>query len=276
MSMKAKLLIGFQLGVLMTTVALPVQAALIVGAPRQLSGSVVTLRSVGTVTTAVTPAPVTVTTPVTPAPAPNQGTPTTPTPTTPTYINIGAPPTNSYGNVISLKNYNLTRTNSVAPTPTPVPTPTPAATPTPAPTPAPTPTIPLIPPVSALTSDEQLMVDMINQERIAAGLNPVIADLRLTAVGRAKANDMKVNNYFSHTSPTYGSPWAMMQQAGITVRWAGENISANKSVPGSMASLMQSPGHRANILDPRFTHVGVGIAYGSAYGNFYVQEFLQQ
>ncbi|MBC2722522.1 CAP domain-containing protein [Desulfosporosinus sp.] len=276
MSMKAKLLIGIQLGVLMTTVALPVQAALIVGAPRQLSGSVVTLRSVGTVTTAVTPAPVTVTTPVTPAPAPNQGTPTTPTPTTPTYINIGAPPTNSYGNVISLKNYNLTRTNSVAPTPTPVPTPAATPTPTPAPAPTPTPTIPSIPPVSALTADEQLMVDMINQERIGAGLNPVIADLRLTAVGRAKANDMKVNNYFSHTSPTYGSPWAMMQQAGITVRWAGENISANKSVPGSMASLMQSPGHRANILDPRFTHVGVGIAYGSAYGNLYVQEFLQQ
>jgi len=245
MLMKAKLLIGIQIGVLMTTVALPVQAAIIVGAPRPLSGSVVTLRSSGPVTTPVTPAPVT--TPATPAPnpAPTQG-----TQTTPTYVNI-APS----GNVISLKNYNLTKT---------IPAPTPA------------PTSPSIPPVSALTADEQLMVDMINQERIAAGLNPVTADLRLTAVGRAKANDMKVNNYFSHTSPTYGSPWAMMQQVGITVRWAGENISGNKSVPGSMAALMQSPGHRANILDPRFTHVGVGIAYGSANGNLYVQEFLQQ
>ena len=67
-----------------------------------------------------------------------------------------------------------------------------------------------------------------------------------------------------------------MQQVGLTVGWAGENISGNKSVAGSMASLMLSPGHRANILDPRFTHVGVGIAYGSAYGNLYVQEFLQQ
>ncbi|KJR45030.1 Transporter [Desulfosporosinus sp. I2] len=120
------------------------------------------------------------------------------------------------------------------------------------------------------------MVDMINQERLAAGLNPVKADLRLTAVGRAKANDMKVNNYFDHTSPTYGSPWAMMKQVGITVRWAGENISGNKSVSNSMAALMQSPAHKANILDPRFTDVGVGIAYGSAYGNLYVQEFLQQ
>lgn len=120
------------------------------------------------------------------------------------------------------------------------------------------------------------MVDMINQERIAAGVNPVKLDLRLAAVGRAKANDLKANNYFDHTSPTYGSPWTMMQQVGLTVRWAGENISGNKSVAGSMAALMLSPGHRANILDPRFTHVGVGIAYGSAYGNLYVQEFLQE
>jgi len=252
--MKAKLLIGIQIGVLITTVALPVQAAIKVGAPLTLSGSVVTLRSTGPATSVVTPSP----TPApTPAPAPDQG---TPTPSTTTYVNIGTPSSNTYGNVISLKNYKTTPTPASAPAPNPAPVPTP----------------PSIPPVLELTADEQLMVDMINQERIAAGLNPVIADLRLTAVGRAKANDMKINNYFSHTSPTYGSPWAMMQQVGLTARWAGENISGNKSVPGSMATLMQSPGHRANILDPRFTHVGVGIAYGSAKGNLYVQEFLQQ
>jgi len=236
----AKVLMGIKIGVLMTTVALPVQAALIIGAPRQLSGSVITLKSSAPVTTP-TLAPVL-------APVPAVSTPTT--------INIGPLPSNQSGNVVSLKNYNQANVVPVTPTPTPTPSNT-------------------IPPVSALTADEQLMVDMINQERIAAELNPVIADLRLTAVGRAKANDMKVNNYFSHTSPTYGSPWAMMQQVGITVRWAGENISGNKSVPASMAALMQSPGHRANILDPRFTHVGVGIAYGSTYGNLYVQEFLQ-
>ncbi|MCO5388061.1 CAP domain-containing protein [Desulfosporosinus sp.] len=246
MKKAAKVLMGIQIGVLMTTVALPVQAALIIGAPRQLSGSVITLKSSAPVTT---PAPA-------PAPVP------TPAVSSPTNVNIGPLPSNKSGNVISLKNYQQTNTVPVTPSPAPV-------TPT-------NQTGNSIPPVSALTADEQLMVDMINQERIAAGLNSVIADLRLTAVGRAKANDMKVNNYFSHTSPTYGSPWAMMQQAGITVRWAGENISGNKSVAASMAALMQSPGHKANILDPRFTHVGVGIAYGSAYGNLYVQEFLQQ
>ncbi|KGK84145.1 hypothetical protein DP73_19220 [Desulfosporosinus sp. HMP52] len=257
-----KILLGIQLTALMATVALPVQAALIIGAPRQLSGSVISLRSSSPVTTPTpTPAPAPA-----PIPAPVQG--SQPTVSTPTNVYIGASPT-SQGNVVSLKNYTQ---NTVPVTPTPVPTQTPAPTPV-----SPTnPTNNLIPPVTALTADEQLMVDMINQERAAAGLNPVVADLRLTAVGRAKANDMKVNNYFSHTSPTYGSPWAMMQQVGITVRWAGENISGNKSVPGSMAALMQSPGHRANILDPRFTHVGVGIAYGTAYGNLYVQEFLQQ
>jgi len=265
MKKAAKYLIGIQIGVLMTAVALPVQAALIIGAPQTLSGSVVTLRSIP-VTSQVTPAPNPAPVPV-PIPIPIQGTQTTVSTPTTTYVNIGQLPSNSNGNVVSLKNYNLTKTIPVAPAPTPAPTPTPTPS---------NPTSPSIPSVSALTADEQLMVDMINQERLAAGINPVSADLRLTAVGRAKANDMKVNNYFSHTSPTYGSPWAMMQQVGITVRWAGENISGNKSVSGSMAALMQSPGHRANVLDPRFTHVGVGIAYGSAYGNLYVQEFLQQ
>ncbi|GAB6152813.1 CAP domain-containing protein [Desulfosporosinus burensis] len=272
-----KLIVSIHMVVFMTLVALPVQAAINIGAPRPLTGSVVTLRSSGPVITPVIPTPVPTQNPVSPS---NQGTQTvvtTPSTTNPQttispsqWINIGPEPTTNSGSVISLKNI-LNQPNSIPVTATPTPVPVPVTTTT-----APAPTLPVIPPVIELTADEQLMVDMINQERLAAGLNPVIADLRLTAVGRAKANDLKVNNYFSHTSPTYGSPWAMMQQVGITIRWAGENISGNKSVSGSMASLMQSPGHRANILDPRFTHVGVGIAYGTAYGNLYVQEFLQQ
>jgi len=214
MKKTTKILMGIQIGILMTAFALPAQAAIIIGAPQPISGSVITLSS-----------PVPATNGVTPPPAPTS--------------------TQPQG------------TQATVPTPT-------------------TSTLPTIPTVSALTADEQHMVDMINQERLVAGLNPVKADLRLTAVGRAKANDMKVNNYFDHTSPTYGSPWAMMQQVGLTIKWAGENISGNKSVEASMAALMQSPGHKANILDPRCTHVGVGIASGSAYGNLYVQEFLQE
>ena len=247
-----KLLIGLQIAILMTAVALPAQAAINIGAPQTLSGSVVSLRSYVPGATQVTVAPTKAT----------QTTVTTPS------IKISQPSLS--GNVVSLK--NISSQPSSLPVTT-LPVPAPVSTPTTAPT---TPTATGIPAVTVLTADEQLMVDAINQERIAAGVNPVKVDLRLASVGRAKANDMKVNNYFSHTSPTYGSPWAMMQQVGITVHWAGENISGNKSVAGSMAALMLSPGHRANILDPRFTYVGVGIANGSAYGNLYVQEFLQE
>ena len=261
---KLKFLIGIQIGILLTAVALPVQAAINIGAPKPLSGSVVSLRSYVPATPQVTPAPAQT--------QPTVSTPTTvqsPTPSQSPSVKIGQ---SNGGNVVSLKNIlNQPISIPVTVTPTPTPTPSPATTPS-----TTTPTLPVIPTVTALTADEQLMVDMINQERIAAGVNPVKLDLRLASVGRAKANDLKANNYFDHTSPIYGSPWAMMQQVGLPAQWAGENISGNKSVQGSMAALMLSPGHRANILDPRFTHVGVGIAYGSAYGNLYVQEFLQE
>jgi len=254
MQKTSKLFMGLQIAILISAVALPVQAAVNIGAPRTLTGSVVTIKSnVPSVSTPTIP---------TSTPAPTQ----TPTPTPSPSIQTSQPSTG--GNVVSLKNIRT------QPTTTPVTTtPAPVSTPATAPT---TPTVSGIPSVTVLTADEQLMVDTINQERAAAGVSPVKVDLRLASVGRAKANDLKVNNYFAHTSPTYGSPWAMMQQVGLTVKWAGENISGNKSVSGSMAALMLSPGHRANILDPRFTHVGVGIAYGSAYGNLYVQEFLQE
>jgi uncharacterized YkwD family protein len=120
------------------------------------------------------------------------------------------------------------------------------------------------------------MLNLVNKERAAAGVQPLQIDLRLVAAARAKAADMKTNNYFDHTSPTYGSPWALMQSFGLTVQWAGENIGGNQTVAAAMAAWMQSSGHRENILDPRFTHLGVGVAYGSSYGNLYVQEFLQE
>ena len=285
-----KFLMGLQIGILMTAVALPVQAAVNIGAPQTLTGSVVILRSSVPTTTQVASTPISSPTIVVQG---TQTTVSTPTTTiiqnsTPQYrtINIGPLPSNLNGSVVSLKTiFNQSNTLPITSTPTSttiptttttVPTTTTTSPSVPSSTTTTTPSIPSIPNISALTADEQSMVDMINQERIAAGVSPVKVDLRLGAVGRAKANDMKANNYFDHTSPTYGSPWAMMQQVGLTVGWAGENIAGNSSVSGAMAALMQSPGHRANILDPRFTHVGVGIAYGSAYGNLYVQEFLQE
>lgn len=295
MKKSLKFLTSLQLGILMSAIALPVQAAVNIGAPQALSGSVVVLRSSTPATTQVTGSSIsTPTTVLYPATQTMASTPATTIilNSTPQYqpINIGTLPSNSSGSVLSLKTiFNqsasaspITSTPSISTIPTttttvPRTTTTTASSSEPsAATSSTAPTVPVIPAISSLTADEQSMIDMLNQERAAAGVAPLKVDLRLVSVGQAKANDMKANNYFDHTSPTYGSPWAMMQQVGLTVGWAGENIAGNNSVAGAMSSLMQSPEHRANILDPRFTYVGVGIAYGSAYGNLYVQEFLQE
>lgn len=283
--MKKSLKITFVIQtILLTTVfALPVQAAINIGAPVTPSGSVVSLRSYLPASTPTSGNSVSVTTPAAPptSPAPTtqpvpQPTPTptpapqpTPTPA-PGPITVTTPGTSpvagSAGSVVSLRNI-LNQPVASHPAPTPVTTPAPTIPPA---------ANPVIPPVTALKADEQSMVDMINQERAAAGVKPLQVDLRLAAVARAKAQDMKDNNYFGHISPVYGSPFAMMEQVGINTHWAAENIASNNSVAGAMANFMQSIGHRANILDPNMTHVGIGIVYGSTFGNLYVQEFAQE
>lgn len=308
MKKMSKFLIGVQTVILMSAVALPAQAALLIGGPETLpgsgSGSVVSLHSstvpMTTRTTSAsgstsTPTPTSTSTP-TSTPTPSQGTWVEVSSPTTTQPNVGSTSTQGTWTTVTVPNTTAAQSPSVSAgqstlggsvvslsgiynqstTSTPTTTPTTTSTTTSSNTSTTSPSVPAIPLVTSLTPDEQQMIDMINQERIAAGVAPLKVDLRLVSVGEAKANDMKANNYFSHTSPTYGSPWAMMQQVGLTVGWAGENIAGNDSVSGAMSALMGDPAHKANILDPRFTDVGVGIAYGSAYGNLYVQEFLQE
>ncbi|WLD94162.1 CAP domain-containing protein [Alkalihalobacillus sp. AL-G] len=124
-----------------------------------------------------------------------------------------------------------------------------------------------------LTADEQQMVDLVNKARQQAGLAPLKVDPELTKVARLKAKDMIQNNYFSHNSPTYGSPFDMMNQFGIEYRTAGENIAGNSSVQGAHTSLMNSDGHRKNILGSQYTEVGIGIVDGGQYGKMFVQMF---
>ncbi|WP_150273687.1 CAP domain-containing protein [Paenibacillus tepidiphilus] len=114
------------------------------------------------------------------------------------------------------------------------------------------------------------VVTLVNKERAAAGLSPVTALDSLNKVAAAKATDMRVNNYFSHTSPTYGSPFDMMKSFGVTYRAAGENIAMGQKTPEAvMTAWMNSEGHRANILSPNFNYIGVG------FDNYYwVQEFI--
>ncbi|MCF6136267.1 CAP domain-containing protein [Pseudalkalibacillus berkeleyi] len=124
-----------------------------------------------------------------------------------------------------------------------------------------------------LTADEQQMLDLVNQERQKAGVAPLKADPELTKMARVKSQDMIDNNYFDHNSPTYGSPFDMMDQFGIEYQTAGENIAGNSSVQGAHTSLMNSDGHRKNILGSQYTKIGIGIVDGGPYGKMFTQAF---
>lgn len=159
--------------------------------------------------------------------------------------------------------------NVVLKTPAPIPNPAPVPTPIPAPTPIPTPA-----PVNGLTEDEQKMLNFINQERSAAGVKPLQADLTLAKLARMKSQDMIDKNYFSHTSPIYGSPFDMMKKYGVTYRYAGENLAGAWAVDVAHTNLMNSPGHRQNILNSSYTHVGIGVVKGGPYGMIFTQMFV--
>jgi|GEM_PF-2396170 len=127
---------------------------------------------------------------------------------------------------------------------------------------------------SSLSALEQQMVSLVNAERTKAGVEPLKVNLELTKMARDKSQDMIDNNYFSHTSPTYGSPFDMMAKYGITYRAAGENIAMNSSVTAAHTALMNSQGHRENILNSSYTQIGIGIEQDSN-GYYYIsQEFI--
>jgi len=116
------------------------------------------------------------------------------------------------------------------------------------------------------------VVELVNKERANAGLKPLTVHAKLTTVAVDKAKDMSDNNYFSHTSPTHGSPFDMMKAYGISFGYAGENIAKGQRTPQEvMNSWMNSQGHRENILSPNFTMIGVGY-----YNGYWVQEFISQ
>jgi uncharacterized YkwD family protein len=145
--------------------------------------------------------------------------------------------------------------------------PQPTSQPEPTPTPNPS-------PVAGMTAEEQQMVDLVNQERTSRGLKALTVDMRLVKLARMKSQDMIDKGYFDHNSPTYGSPFDMMKNAGITYRTAGENLAGHRTVQGAHTGLMNSPGHRANILNANFTHIGIGIVDGGRYGKMFTQHFI--
>lgn len=112
---------------------------------------------------------------------------------------------------------------------------------------------------SEMNEYEQKVVELVNDLRAGFGLEILKADNELGKIARLKSEDMMANNYFDHVSPTYGNPGQMLNQFQVSYKAAGENIAMGMSTPEEVVSAwMQSDGHRANILDPDFTHIGVG------------------
>lgn len=127
---------------------------------------------------------------------------------------------------------------------------------------------------SELTADEKEVFDLINAKRTANGLSALKIDDELQNVARIKAQDMVDNNYFSHTSPVYGSPFDMIKKFGISYKTAGENIAGNSSNSGAVNAWMNSSGHRANILNSSFNYTGIGVVKSPKYGKVFVQMFM--
>lgn len=129
---------------------------------------------------------------------------------------------------------------------------------------------------AALGNYEQQVVDLVNKERASAGLPALKVNTKLAAVAEKKAEDLRDKNYFDHQSPTYGSPFDMMKQFGITYTSAGENIAKGQKTPQEvMNGWMNSPGHRANILNSSYTEIGVGYVTDSNGTTYWVQHFIR-
>jgi len=125
-----------------------------------------------------------------------------------------------------------------------------------------------------LSSDELEVFNLINQQRTKNGLSALKIDSEVQNVARIKAQDMVTNNYFSHTSPTYGSPFNMLSGYKISYKSAGENIAGNSNNSAAVTAWMNSSGHRANILNGSFNYTGIGVVVSSKYGKIYVQMFI--
>lgn len=127
---------------------------------------------------------------------------------------------------------------------------------------------------SSMNSDEKEVFNLINTQRTNNGLSALKVDDEVQRVARIKAEDMVSNNYFSHNSPIYGSPFDMLKSFKISYKTAGENIAANSSNSGAVTSWMNSSGHKANILNSSFNYTGIGVVSSSKYGKIFVQIFV--
>jgi len=126
---------------------------------------------------------------------------------------------------------------------------------------------------SAVTPNEQALFRLLNEDRARYGLSPLILDGELSNIARIKSQDMADNNYFAHTSPTYGNVRTMLSSFGVSYLAANENIARSRSVEHANASFLSSEGHRRTMLSAFYTHVGIGVV-ANQYGFVTVTEIF--
>ena len=117
------------------------------------------------------------------------------------------------------------------------------------------------------------MLDLVNRERTQRGLQPLETDGELRLLARAHAADMFKRGYFAHNTPEGLNPFDRMREANIPFTVAGENLALAPTLDMAHDGLMNSPGHRANILNDQFTKIGIGVLDGGIYGKMFVQDF---
>lgn len=145
------------------------------------------------------------------------------------------------------------------------------------PDPEPKPTQPIPTPSPAgISAREQQMLTLINQDRVSHGLQPLLIDPELCELARLKSQDIVALNYFAHQSPTYGTVFDMLRARGIGFLRGGENLSKASNVPVSHLRLMNSTNHRANLLTPQYTHIGIGIVDNNPTGIVVTEIFIQK
>lgn len=127
---------------------------------------------------------------------------------------------------------------------------------------------------TVLSTEEEEFLKSINEIRAKNNLPELVIDDAVQNVARLKAQDLIENNYFSHTSPKYGTPFEMLSSSSISYKTASENIAGNSSISGAIDSWMNSESHKNNILSNNFNYTGVAVVHSNTYGKVLVQMFI--
>ncbi len=124
-------------------------------------------------------------------------------------------------------------------------------------------------PKHVMTYEKKKLLEFINRDRQSEGLHPLKIDNELCQIAQLKSQDMYDFSYFSHTSPNFGKTSSLIRKKGIRYNAYGENIGRTNSVYRAHNGFMNSPLHKANIMNSKFTHIGIGIV-----GNYYTEVFI--